>query len=114
MTRGEELGDRWEYSGYIFTAWNGAPLLPDSLSTQFREFISRSDLPPICLHSLRHTNATLQIAGGVPITTVAHRLGHVDATTTAKIYAHAIQSADEAAADYLEDILAPKKREQLG
>lgn len=114
MRRGEELGDRWEYSGYIFTAWNGAPLLPDCLSAQFREFISRSDLPPVCLHSLRHTNATLQIAGGVPITTVAHRLGHVDATTTAKIYAHAIQSADEAAADYLEDILAPKKREQLG
>ena len=67
-------------------------------------------LPYVSIHSLRHTNATLQIAAGVPITTVAMRLGHANPTTTAKIYAHAIRSADEAAADSLEDILAPTKK----
>ena len=56
---------------------------------------------------LRHTNATLQIANGVPLTTVAHLLGHVNATTTTKIYAHAIQSADAAAAQVLDDLLSP-------
>ena len=40
-------------------------------------------------------------------TTVAHRLGHVNATTTTKIYAHAIQSADAAAAQVLDDLLSP-------
>ena len=37
----------------------------------------------------------------------AHRLGHVNATTTTKIYAHAIQSAGAAAAQVLDDLLSP-------
>ena len=64
------------------------------------------------LHSLRHTNATLQIANGVPVTTVAKRLGHANAATTTKIYAHAIRSADEAAAQAIENILSPSKKKQ--
>ena len=39
--------------------------------------------------------------------TVAARLGHASVTTTGKIYAHAIQSADAAAADTLQDLLHP-------
>ena len=42
---------------------------------------------------------------GVSITTVAGQLGHADSTTTAKIYAHAIKSAQAAAADMMEDLL---------
>ena len=61
---------------------------------------------------MRHTNITLQIAGGIPITTVAVRAGHVNANTTSKIYAHAIKSADEAALQYLENILQPKTGEK--
>jgi integrase len=52
----------------------------------------------------------LQIAGGVPLPTVAKRLGHANATTTTKIYIHAIRSADEAAAETLENILAPSQK----
>ena len=43
------------------------------------------------------------------MTTVAKRLGHADTVTTSRIYAHAIKSADEAAAETLEDILSPDK-----
>ena len=57
------------------------------------------------MHGLRHTNATLQIAAGTPLTTVAHRLGHTNTSTTANIYAHAIKSADEMAAEAIADIL---------
>ena len=69
------------------------------------------ELPPITLHSLRHTNATLQLAAGVPITTVAKRLGHSNAATTGRIYAHAIKSADDNAAEKLDDIFSPKKKD---
>lgn len=102
-----QLGDKWQNSGYIFTAWNGAALNPTTLSCSFSKFCKKHNLTGITIHGLRHTNATLQIAQHVPITTVAHRLGHVDATTTAKIYAHAIQSADAAAAQILDDLLSP-------
>lgn len=103
------IGSQWQPSNRLFTAWNGKPLHPDTLSGWFSDFIRKSNLPHITIHSLRHTNATLQIAAGVPLTTVAKRLGHANTTTTARIYAHAIRSADEAAAETLENILLPKK-----
>lgn len=110
------VGDQWNETNRIFTTADGKPLHPDTLSRWFSKFIKvHSDkLPPITIHSLRHTNATLQIAGGVPITTVAKRLGHADTVTTSKIYAHAIKSADEAAAETLENLLTPNKNRNAG
>ena len=106
------VGDQWHESDRIFTTDNGLPLHPDTLSRWFAKFIKAHDeeLPYISLHSLRHTNATLQIANGVPITTVSNRLGHADTTTTGKIYAHAIKSADEAAAETIENLLSPTQK----
>ena len=48
------------------------------------------------------------IANGSPITTVAKRLGHANAAVTGKIYAHAIQSADEKAAEDVFSVLNPR------
>ena len=52
------------------------------------------------------------IANGTNIRTVAGRLGHAQASTTENFYAHAIQSADRAAADALEDILSPNSNKK--
>lgn len=104
-----KIGLIWNAGNHIFTTYNGVPMHPDTLTGWFGDFIKKTDLPHIHVHSLRHTNATLQIANGVSLTTVAGRLGHADATTTSKIYAHAIQSAEAAAAEVLEDLLSPKK-----
>ena len=101
------LGDQWQASGRVFTSWNGAPIHPDTISGWFSHFIEKHNLPDISLHSLRHTNATLLIAAGTNLQTVAARLGHSSINTTAKIYAHAIQAADAAAADTLQDLLNP-------
>ena len=100
-----KVGDLWHDNDYLFTRWNGEPYHPDALSGWFRSFVRRNDLPPIHLHSLRHTSATLLIADHTPITTVAARLGHANASTTTKVYAHAIKSADAAAAEALENKL---------
>lgn len=113
----EEIGSEWHKTDRLFTAWNGEPMLPDTLTSWFHDFIRRKGLPDVSIHSLRHTNATLMIAGGVPIKTVSSRLGHASLTTTANIYAHAIKSADEAAADVLNNLLSPtesSKRRKLG
>lgn len=110
------MGDRWCESDRVFTTTEGLPLHPDTLSRWFSKFITAhaDDLPYITLHSLRHTNATLMIASGVPITTVSKRLGHADTTTTGKIYAHAIRSADEAAAETLDNLLTPTLNRNAG
>lgn len=112
-----KVGDRWQNTkGYIFTGEEGEPVNPDTFSGWFSKFMKQHTdiLPYITLHSLRHTNATLQIAGGVPITTVAKRLEHTNSTTTGKIYAHAIKSADEAAAETFENLLAPQSNRNAG
>lgn len=105
------MGDQWQTSDRLFTAWNGAPIRPDVITAWFHKFVTKNGLPPIHIHSLRHTNATLLIAAGTNLTTVAARLGHANSTTTSKIYAHAIKSADQAAAEVLQDILHPVKKQ---
>lgn len=98
------MGDMWIDSGKIFTSKNGSMINPDTPSTWFKSFIRRHNLPDIHYHNLRHTAATLLIAGGFDIATVSNRLGHADRTTTLNIYTHAIKSADKAASDKLQDI----------
>lgn len=101
------LGDRWMNSNKVFTQQNGAPIYPGTITSWFADFIKRNGLPHISIHSLRHTNATLLIANGTDLRTVSKRLGHSNMTTTGNIYTHAIQTADERAADALNDILTP-------
>ena len=100
-----KMGDRWESSNRIFAQYDGKPVHPDSISGWFRDFIAKTDLPKVSIHSLRHTNITLLIAAGVPLRTVSYRAGHAQTSTTANIYSHAIRTADEMAAEVLEDML---------
>lgn len=101
------LGDKWENSNKNFTQWNGKPIYPGTVTSWFVDFIKRNNLPSVSVHSLRHTNATLLIANGTDLRTVSKRLGHSNMTTTGNIYTHAIQTADERAAEALGDILSP-------
>lgn len=105
-----KLGDRWENSGKVFTSWNGKPIHPSTVTNHFRTIIQKNNLPPVTVHGLRHTNATLMIYNGTNIKTVSARLGHSDVSTTSDIYAHAIKTADEMAAEALEDIFNRKKK----
>lgn len=102
------LGDQWIESDRLFTSADGSPIHPDTLTSWFSGFVKRHNLPKVTLHGLRHTNASLLIAAGTNIRTVSSRLGHSQTSTTANIYAHAIQSADAAAAEALENILSSK------
>ena len=104
-----KMGDRWEDNDRIFTQCDGKPVNPDSITSYFRDLIAKTDLPQISIHSLRHTNITLQIAAGVPLRTVSKRSGHAQTSTTINLYTHALQSSDEMASEVLEDILKPKK-----
>lgn len=105
------IGQPWEKTGQVFVTQNGTPMHPDTLTSWFRKFIKTTDLPSIHIHSLRHTNATLQIANGVAVTTVAGNLGHSNANTTTKVYAHAIQSAAAASAEMMDSLLNPTKKQ---
>lgn len=106
-----QIGDQWHECGRVFTAWNGQPIHPDTITTWFSGFVKKHHLPYVTLHSLRHTNATLLIAAGVNVKTVSTHLGHSTISTTGNIYAHAIQSAEAAAAEALESKLPMIKQQ---
>jgi integrase len=52
-------GIRWVETGLVFTRPDGTPLKPDYLSQRFRILVKRADLPPVRLHDLRHSAASL-------------------------------------------------------
>ena len=51
------------------------------------------------LHDLRHWSASVAIAAGHDVKTVADRLGHANAAMTLHVYAHAFAASDRAVAD---------------
>ncbi|MBO6307857.1 MAG: tyrosine-type recombinase/integrase [Oribacterium sp.] len=52
-----------------------------TVTSWFHRFVNDNDLPYVSIHGLRHTNASIMISRGVPITTAAKRLGHTTAAT---------------------------------
>ncbi|WP_414637204.1 tyrosine-type recombinase/integrase [Actinophytocola sp.] len=65
---------------------NGAPLHPDWLTRRFRYLVTRSGLPPVRLHDLRHGAATQAHAAGADLKTVQEQLGHTSIVLTADTY----------------------------
>jgi integrase len=57
------------------------------------------------LHDLRHWTATMGIASGHDVRTVAGRIGHSNAAMTLRVYAHAVEEADQALAKTLGEAL---------
>lgn len=108
----EEAKDYWIDSKKIFKAKDGRPINPGTVTSWFHNFVASNNLPPISIHGLRHTNASIMISSGVPITTTAKRLGHSTSATTSKIYAHAIASADAAAASAIQAVIPLRKRKE--
>jgi integrase len=57
--------------------------------------------PPIRLHDLRHSHASLLLAAGVPVKVVSERLGHSTVTVTLDVYQHVLPGMQaEAAATF--------------
>ncbi|MDK2894832.1 MAG: integrase [Moorella sp. (in: firmicutes)] len=107
-----KVGDLWQGSNRLFTTWDGQPMHPDTISKWFPKFLRRYGLPPITFHGLRHTSATLLIAEGVNLKNVSRRLGHSNISTTGDIYAHALRSVDQEAAEKLDHILTRKSKKR--
>lgn len=104
------MGDAWEGGEhfFLFSATSGKHLFHTVPGTWLRRFIKRNKLQSIRFHDLRHTSATLLINQGVHAKTIAARLGHADIRTTMNTYGHALQSADQAAADKFDTLFSKK------
>ena len=56
-------------------------------------------------HDLRHTAASLMLAGGLPVNVVSGVLGHAQTSTTLNTYAHALPGAHRQVADAMQRLL---------
>ena len=100
------MGDKWIETDRIFIGKTSGQIVPQIFDTWLTMLRIRHDLPQFTVHSLRHTNITLQIAAGVPLMTVSGRAGHSKTSTTLDIYSHFIKTSDQQAADILDNMFS--------
>lgn len=98
-------GTTWQDDrGLVFTDELGRHLSPDWPSKAFRAAADRIGLP-VRLHDLRHTAASLMLAGGVPLKVVSEALGHSSLAITADVYSHVTPDLRREAADAMDRAL---------
>jgi integrase len=82
----------------VFSRLDGRPHYMTNVSSGWRRIMDRIGMGEITFHALRHTHASQLIDAGLPITTIAKRLGHANPGITLPIYSHCIHDDDRAAA----------------
>jgi integrase len=103
------LGELYQNNDYVFCRDNGLPMHPDTVTDWMGKFSERHGLPHINPHAFRHTMASLLYFNGVDSVSISKRLGHAQVSTTANIYAHVMEAADQRNADILSGVLLNKR-----
>ncbi len=95
----------WKGEGWIVHGWDGRQLHHDTPSKWFRKFADKNGFEGVRFHDLRHTHASILLANNIDVVAVASRIGHSDASTTLRIYAHALARRDKEAAKAMDQLL---------
>jgi integrase len=83
----------------VFARPDGRPWHPERFSRTFTEQVARHSLPPLSVHGLRHSWATLALKAGVHPKVVQERLGHSTIGITLDVYSHVLPAMETDAAD---------------
>ena len=100
------LGDAYCGEGYVVAHEDGRPMRPNYASELFVSFVRKHGLPPLTLHGLRHSFASIANAKGIPMYDIGKALGHSSPSTTSKVYTHLL---DRDHKDLLERMWEPEK-----
>lgn len=98
-------GSLWRDSPCVFTSPIGTPVDPRNDFREFRKLLNRAGLPPVRLHDLRHTAASLLLAQNVPARVVMEILGHSQIALTMNTYSHVAPEVSREAADRMARML---------
>jgi integrase len=96
-------GEGWVNTGRVFTREDGTDLHPAQATVAFERAAFEAGLPPLRLHDLRHSAASLAFAAGADIKAVQAMLRHSSVAITADTYTSVLP---EVAADYAEKMAA--------
>lgn len=107
-------GAAYEGSDLVAVDELGRPLSPEAFGDRFARIAKSAGLPPIRLHDLRHTAASLMHeSGAVQLRTLAAILGHADPAFTLRTYAHSSDEAKRAATATLASLFDAPSAESL-
>ena len=87
----QQCGEAYSEHELVFALEDGTPLRPDTISKTFDARAVAAGLPVIRLHDMRHGAASLLLAAGVPVETVAMILGHASPAVTRQVHAHILR-----------------------
>lgn len=82
------LGDAYEDRGFVICHDGGKPYQADYLSNRLQRVLSKTELPYVTLHGLRHSFASIANSQNVPLFGISRALGHSTTNTTSRIYMH--------------------------
>lgn len=99
------LGVEYPNTDYVLVWNDGRPYRPNYLSELFTDFIQKNNLPPLTLHGLRHTFATLANSSGATMYDISKTLGHSTVATTSTIYTHILDDTHEGTVERVASIL---------
>lgn len=91
--------------GLVFLSPEGTRIDPKRLGVCLKEVCRKAGVPEISPHKLRHTAASLMLAGGANIAEVQKFLGHSQIALTADLYTHASAQTLSSAAVKLASLL---------
>jgi integrase len=98
----------------VFASATGEPLQGTVVyKYHWRPTLKRLGLPPLRLHDLRHSAATLWLEAGLPLKLVQELLGHASMAITADVYSHILPAYRRQAADALAAHLALASPKQV-
>ena len=101
----------------LFFNRNGNHINPFSYNKYLRERSEKLIGRRITAHTLRHTHASMLLASGVNIETIARRLGHENSKVTREIYLHVTEKLTERDNDQIRQAkisAVPPKRRVFG
>ena len=89
----------------MFTQADRSPVLPGTLTENFKDLTRQLEMPPLTLHGLRHAFATLALQAGMNPKVVSEALGHSSVTITLDTYSHVLPNMQDELAIAVENLL---------
>ena len=97
-----KAGPAWQDLDLVFASSTGTVLEAARITRTFQHDLKAASLPPIRLHDLRHTFATLALEQGVPMKAVQSALGHSTVAVTMDVYGHITPAMQDSVAETMD------------
>jgi integrase len=94
---------------WVFPKADGTVGHPHAFNNFIWRFCNDNNLPNVSPHLFRHMMGSYLLRSGVDLATISKKLGHSNASFTADIYIHSLQSAEKQSSDVMQTILTNLK-----